>query len=90
MQQSLDEVVIATRKPRITQEIDRLVYDVQGDADSKSLSLLEFMTRVPLLSVDGEDNMRLKGSGNYRIFVSGSPSSLFTLSPPESSSMIKG
>lgn len=77
MQQNLDEVVITARKARITQEIDRLVYDVQGDADSKSLSLLEFMTRVPLLSVDGEENVRLKGSGNYRIFVNGRPSSLF-------------
>lgn len=53
-----------SKKQVIKQEIDRLSYDVQADADSRAQSVLELMSKVPMLSLDGEENVLLKGSGN--------------------------
>jgi hypothetical protein len=67
----LKEVSVTAARPMIKQEVDRIAYDVQADPDSKALSALDMMRKVPLLSVDGNDNIQLKGSGNYKILVNG-------------------
>jgi outer membrane receptor for ferrienterochelin and colicin len=74
--------VIAT-KAVIKQEIDRLSYDVQADPDSKGLTVMEMLRKVPLITVDGDDNMQLQGSGSYRIFINGKPSALMTNNPKD-------
>ncbi|MFD2965921.1 outer membrane beta-barrel family protein [Sphingobacterium bambusae] len=75
------EVVVSAAKPAVRQSIDRLSYDLQADADSKILTALEMMRKVPFLSLDGEENILLKGSRNYRIFINGKPSGLVERNP---------
>lgn len=70
----LKEVVIKGNKPIVTQEIDRLSYDVQADPENKGLNVLDVMQKVPLLSVDGDENLQLKGSSDFKIYVNGKPS----------------
>jgi len=79
----LKEVSVTAARPMIKQEVDRIAYDVQADPDSKALSVLDMMRKVPLLSVDGNDNIQLKGSGNYKILVNGKESALFTKNPSD-------
>lgn len=73
---SLAAITVTGSKPLVKQEIDRLSYDLQADPESKSSSVLEMMRKVPLLSVDGEGNIELKGSSSYRILVNGKPSAM--------------
>lgn len=73
---SLSAITVMANKPLIKQEIDRLSYDLEADPERQSLSLLEMMRKVPLLSVDGEGNVELKGSANYRILINGKPSAM--------------
>ncbi|MBB5441227.1 hypothetical protein HDC92_004934 [Pedobacter sp. AK017] len=70
----LKEVTIKGNKPIVTQEIDRLSYDVQADPENKGLNVLEVMQKVPLLSIDDDDNIRLKGSSDFKIYMNGKPS----------------
>ncbi len=79
----LNEVAITASKPIIKQEPDRIVYDTQADPESKVLSVLDMMRKVPLLSVDADDNVKLKGTGNYRILINGKPSGVLTRDPKE-------
>ncbi|HJP62922.1 MAG TPA: DUF2012 domain-containing protein, partial [Mucilaginibacter sp.] len=72
----LTTVSITADKPIIKQEVDKLTYDLKADPDSKSNSVLEMMRKVPLLSVDAEDNILLRGQSGYRILVNGKPSSM--------------
>jgi len=79
----LKAVGVTAARPLVKQEIDRLSYDVQADPDSKALTAMDMMRRVPLLTVDGDDNVQLQGSGSYRIFINGKPSALLASSPKD-------
>ncbi|MDN5289149.1 MAG: TonB-dependent receptor [Mucilaginibacter sp.] len=79
----LKEVTITAVRPVMKQEVDRLTYDVTADPESKAVSALDMMRKVPLLSVDGDDKIRLKGSGNYKILINGKESALMAKSPSD-------
>jgi len=65
----LKEVSVNAVRPVMKQEVDRISYDVQADPESKAITALDMMRKVPLLSVDADDNIKLKGSGNYKILI---------------------
>ncbi|HTI59889.1 outer membrane beta-barrel protein [Mucilaginibacter sp.] len=79
----LQEVSVTAARPLMKQEVDRITYDIQADPDSKALSVLDMMRKVPLLSVDGNDNIQLKGSGNYKILINGKESALVAKNPSD-------
>lgn len=74
----LGEVTVTATKPLVTKEIDRIGYDVQADDDSKTATLDEMLRRVPLVSVDAEGNITVKGSSNFKIYKNGRPNNSFT------------
>jgi outer membrane receptor for ferrienterochelin and colicin len=79
----LKEVSIVAAKPLMKQEVDRISYDVQADPESKALTALDMMRKVPMLSVDASDNIKLKGSGNYKILLNGKESALMAQNPSD-------
>ncbi|MCC8425770.1 outer membrane beta-barrel protein [Mucilaginibacter sp. UR6-11] len=76
-------VTITAAKPLMKREVDRISYDVQADPESKAVSALDMMRKVPLLSVDGNDAIKLKGNSNYKILVNGRESALVAKSPSD-------
>jgi outer membrane receptor protein involved in Fe transport len=79
----LQTVSVTASKPVIKQEIDRLAYDVQADPESKALTVMEMLRKVPMVTVDDDDNIQLQGSSSYRIFINGKPSALMTNNPKD-------
>jgi hypothetical protein len=79
----LKEVSVTAARPLMKQEVDRIGYDVQADPDSKALSVLDMMRKVPLLTVDGNDNIQLKGNSNYKILINGKESALVAKNPSD-------
>lgn len=77
----LNEVAIVAQRQVIKMEVDRIAYDVQADPQNKIQSVLDMLQKVPLVSVDGEDNIRLKGNSNYKILIDGRTSSLVANNP---------
>lgn len=67
----LDEIVVKAHRPLIKQEIDRIGYDVQGDEESKTQTVMDVLRKVPLVTVDGEDNIIVKGNSNFKIYKNG-------------------
>ena len=67
----LEGVVIKAQKQLIKQEIDRIGYDVQADGESKTQTVLDMLRKVPMVTVDGEDNITVKGNSNYKIYKNG-------------------
>lgn len=81
--QALNEVTITAQKPLVQVDIDKIVYDVEEDPESKTDNLLDMLRKVPLITVDGEDNIQLKGSSDYKIYVDGKPSSMISSNPKD-------
>ena len=81
--QELKEVVIASQSPLVRQEVDRLSYNVQADPEKNINSLLDMLRKVPLVSVDADDNVKLKGSGSFKVLIDGHTSSLVVNDPKE-------
>jgi len=74
----LGEVQVIGEKPLIKVESDKLSYNAESDPDTKTSNALDLLRKVPLVTVDGEDNVQLKGSSNYKVFVNGKPSTMAT------------
>ncbi|RVU00571.1 TonB-dependent receptor [Mucilaginibacter limnophilus] len=77
----LSEVQVTAMRQIVRQDVDRITYDIQADPDSKTLNMLDMMRKVPLLSIDAADNIRLKGNSDYKILINGKPSGLMTRNP---------
>lgn len=69
----LGQVEIVAQKPLVKADIDKIEYNVQDDPDSKSNSVLEMLRKVPLVTVDGEDNIKVNGSSSLRCMSTASP-----------------
>ena len=67
----LDGIVVKAQRQLIKQEIDRVGYDVQGDDDSKTQTVMDMLRKVPMVTVDGNDNIMVKGNANYKIYKNG-------------------
>lgn len=80
---SLNGVVVTADRPLIKMDIDKISYDLQSDPESKVNSVLEMIRRVPLLSLDHEDNIQLKGSTSYKILINGRPSAMMEKNPKD-------
>jgi len=80
---NLKEVLITSNRPIIKQEIDGITYDIQADPESKVKSVLDMMRKIPMINIDAEDNIQLKGNANFRVLINGKPSSMIARSPKD-------
>ena len=79
----LAQVEIVAQKPLVKADVDKIEYNIQDDPDSKSNSLLEMLRKVPLVTVDGEDNIKVNGSSNFKVYVNGKPNNMMSNNPTE-------
>ena len=71
--QTLDEVVVAQRRKLIKNDIDKLTYDVQHDKTAQTKTTLEILKKIPLVTVDGQENIRVQGSTSFKVYRNGHP-----------------
>jgi outer membrane receptor protein involved in Fe transport len=76
--QSIGEVTVSAQRPLVKVEIDKIIYNMEDDPEAKVNNTLEMLRKVPMVTVDGEDKIQLKGASNFRIFINGRPSTLLS------------
>lgn len=79
----LEGIEVVTQKPLVKADIDKIEYDIESDPDSKSNSILEMLRKVPLVTVDGEDNIKVNGSSSFKVYVNGRPNNMMSNNPAE-------
>lgn len=67
----LDELTVTARKPIIQSDGATLTYNVDEDPSAATNTTLEMLRKVPMVTVDADDNIKIKGQSNFKIYVNG-------------------
>lgn len=79
----LKGVEVIAQKPLVKVDVDKIAYSIEDDPDSKSNNILDMLRKVPLVTVDGEDNVQVNGSSSFKIHVNGKPNNMMSNNPKE-------
>ncbi len=76
----LKEVVIEGEKALIEERVDRTIYNAENDQTTKGGDATDVLKRVPMLSVDMDGNVTLRGSQNITVLINNKPSTIMASS----------
>ncbi len=74
----LSEVTVVAQRPLIKNEVDKITYDMEADPEAAASNALDMLRKVPLITVDAEENIRLNGQSNYKVLMNGKSSSIMS------------
>jgi outer membrane receptor protein involved in Fe transport len=72
----LKEVKVTAKKKLLEYDQDKITYNVEADPTNKTRQAIDMLRKVPLVTVDADDNLKLKGSSNYKVLINGKESSI--------------
>lgn len=79
--QTLEAGSITAQKTLVQMDVDKITYKIEDDVDSKTSTVLEMLRKVPMVSVDGQDNITVNGSSSFQVYVDGKPNQMISSNP---------
>ena len=76
--ETLSAGVVTAQRTLVKMEVDKMTYDVSGDVDAKTSTVLDMLRKVPMVSVDGQDNITVNGSSSFQVYVDGKPNQMMS------------
>lgn len=70
-EKQLDEVEVLAARKLVKVGSGKLTYDVADDKEAKASSVFDILRKVPLVTIDGQDNILVKGNSAYKIYRNG-------------------
>jgi len=81
---TLGTVEVVAVKQLVTAEAGKMKYNAEADPENKTSTVLDMLRKVPMVTVDGQDNISINGNSSFQVFVNGKKNTLLTSRPSES------
>ncbi|WP_339699483.1 TonB-dependent receptor [Algoriphagus aquimarinus] len=73
---ALEEVTVQGQRDLIEERVDRTIYKAENDKTTAGGDGTDVLRRVPMLSVDLDGNVSMRGSSNITVLIDGRPSAI--------------
>lgn len=68
---TLDDLVVVADAPLVQTDGAKLTYNVSDDPDAKTSNTLDILRKVPGVTVDAQENVKVNGQSSFKIFLNG-------------------
>ena len=82
-EQTLQGSTVTALRQLVKMEVDKMTYKVEDDVDSKSMTMLDMLRKVPMVTVDAQDNITVNGSSSFKVYVDGKPNAMLSSNPSQ-------
>ncbi len=77
-EKELEEVQVTAEKSFMQVNAEKKVFNMEKNTLAAGGSAIDALKQVPVVSVDQDGNIEMRGSGNIKIFINGRPSGITT------------
>lgn len=68
---NLEEIVVTADIPVITNHDGKVNYNVSEDPSSTGSTLLDMLRKVPLITIDADENIKVNGNSDFKFLING-------------------
>lgn len=78
---TLATATVTAERPLVKAEVDKVSYSMADDPEAQTNTLLEMLRKVPMVTVEGDDEIKVKGSKGFKVYVNGKPNQMMSANP---------